>query len=777
MTPDVETPNGPRRAPKRSLGVEAVVVGSILVSLSSTFVAVVLFLNAGARRDLLKSPPKPAPAPTVVETPKEPVAPPVAAPFEPQPPDTSLEELKRIESRIAEARTAKARADLMAWTAEKAADWLKTRSLRTTQAAKEAQTAREVTLRRAERIQAEAAALADRIAHLELKRDDASAKLEAARNRKGFSILPYRGPNGAWQRPLPIECARDIAQIMPGGPTFRLIDLELSGMSRNSLFARIVEMAVRKAASQATPDGDAPTIYVLFVVRPSGIKAYYEARARLQAQGVAFGYELIDETTPIDYPDLGDLTEWPGYVPPQELAEAVGTDAADATSPALGGGGRRGIGGIAGEGSGSGTSEKGDGLFVWREGLEGKSPMPGGTDAAARGIGSTATGKAGEGNGIANGGAGTINGEAPGDGTPSPRVNFGPGTLSQLGRSRSGGGEADFGAAAERGRSPGAIAGGSRLTVPSLEPPWGSRPDPRRNGSPGEGIGGAAGNGSRESAGSSDVTGKKGTFEDLVAELAAQGDLAPPRSLTRPGAVPIRPGDLEDSTDSRSSTGMGGLAGGGSTENSAEPSQTVSPFGTPRPTLPKFEPVPTGTDPAGSGTGAPASPSAVAASAANSARSPASSGSPSSPSAGSPGSASSSGQPGGAPRPEPPKQGLRNSIRRIFGGEERLPEKTWEVSLTCDADGMTIRPGEHRLSLNDLQTDPDLLPRTLQSMFERHVRENPERYWRPYVKYRLAAGGEGLMGLSQQQLAQGFVRWPAVVEPATANAAATGVTR
>jgi hypothetical protein len=54
-------------------------------------------------------------------------------------------------------------------------------------------------------------------------------------------------------------------------------------------------------------------------------------------------------------------------------------------------------------------------------------------------------------------------------------------------------------------------------------------------------------------------------------------------------------------------------------------------------------------------------------------------------------------------------------------------------------------------------------------MFERHVRENPERYWRPYVKYRLAAGGEPLMGLSQQQLAAGFVRWPALVEPVASS--------
>jgi len=100
----------------------------------------------------------------------------------------------------------------------------------------------------------------------------------------------------------------------------------------------------------------------------------------------------------------------------------------------------------------------------------------------------------------------------------------------------------------------------------------------------------------------------------------------------------------------------------------------------------------------------------------------------------------------------------------MFGGDNNLPEKAWELVLFCDADGITIRPGEHRLKLADLQGDPDLLPRTLQSMHEKHARTNPDRYWRPYIRYRVANGGDSMMGLSQQQLAEGLVRWPAVWE-------------
>ena len=117
------------------------------------------------------------------------------------------------------------------------------------------------------------------------------------------------------------------------------------------------------------------------------------------------------------------------------------------------------------------------------------------------------------------------------------------------------------------------------------------------------------------------------------------------------------------------------------------------------------------------------------------------------------------------------------SMRRIFGTDKNLPEKAWEVGLFCDADGITIRPGEHRLNLADLQNDVDLLPRTLLAMFEKQVREHPEHYWRPYVRYRVANGGESLMGISQQQLAGGLVRWPAVMEPVASAANRAGQVR
>jgi hypothetical protein len=60
------------------------------------------------------------------------------------------------------------------------------------------------------------------------------------------------------------------------------------------------------------PDGSPVVPYIFFVVRPDGIRPYYEARARLESLGIAFGYELVDQEMDIDFPDLDHPDEWDG---------------------------------------------------------------------------------------------------------------------------------------------------------------------------------------------------------------------------------------------------------------------------------------------------------------------------------------------------------------------------------------------------------------------------------------------------------------------------------
>lgn len=817
MPIESEPASDQKRAAKSTVFVEMMIVGMVLTGLLATSLSVFMFLKQG------KVKPKPNAPKAVAAVPKpvpiaKPVKPAPTAAAKPVTPDTSAQELAAIDAEITKAREARAKADLMAWAAEAAAKLLKNRELAALESAKKASENMTRIAQAKTAIGQRAAQLADDLARMELEKEQVVTKLEVSKNRKGYSILPYRGPNGSWQRPLPIECARDVAQIMPGGPSFRLIDLELSGMTRTSLFSRIVELAVRKAASQSTPDGNAPTVYILFVVRPSGIKAYYEARGRLQAQGVAFGYELVDEQTPIDYPDLGDLTEWPGYVPPQELAEAASTDSKASAGTGLGGG----TGNGNGTGDGAGTMGS-DGLFVWKNGLDGVRP-PGGTggmsNSATSSLGGSTTGgrslqpggAGGMGEGLGELGKGMSENPSAGGGanagglgdlaasgrsaTGSPRVDFGPGTLSQLGRSRMGTGrvgassgdslsvsdtEGSGGGAAGTGASAGNQAGSGKL---NLEPPWGQSSDRRRPGGATSGTGIADG----VSAGS--PNGGNGTFENLVAELASQsGGAGQFKSNSRPGAVPIMPGDLEESAagGTMSEGSQAGSAGASAGRSAAKPANSGlgrSPFSTPPQTLPRFEPAP-GTELAASGSSATGTGTGSAGASGTPSGGPptGSSGGTSSSGSSSSGASSSGGQAGQSgssssndEKPEP-NRGLMAGMRRIFGTDKNLPEKAWEAGLFCDADGITIRPGEHRLNLTDLQNDTDLLPRTLLSMFEKQVREHPEHYWRPYVRYRVANGGESLMGISQQQLAGGLVRWPAVMEPVASAANRAGQVR
>ena len=148
--------------------------------------------------------------------------------------------------------------------------------------------------------------------------------IAAARARDSYAILPFKGANGTWRRPLVIECRADRATLLPDGPSFSLSQLEM-GFSRSSPIRGAVLGAFARIEGEATPDGMASVPYLLFLVRPDGIRPYYEARAALEPVGIAYGYELVDAGTPVDVPNLADAYEWPG-ARPRPLAGRSGSD-------------------------------------------------------------------------------------------------------------------------------------------------------------------------------------------------------------------------------------------------------------------------------------------------------------------------------------------------------------------------------------------------------------------------------------------------------------------
>jgi hypothetical protein len=147
------------------------------------------------------------------------------------------------------------------------------------------------------------------------ERDLLKAALAKASQRSGFAVLPYRGPNGTWRRPIVLECTKEGVRRQPHGPSFGPPELSPRIHPRSSPIVRAVAREMFHIQSAETPDGARAVAYVVFLVRPDGIRSYYEARASLEPLGIAFGYELVDQNLAIEVPDLDDLTVWDGSVP------------------------------------------------------------------------------------------------------------------------------------------------------------------------------------------------------------------------------------------------------------------------------------------------------------------------------------------------------------------------------------------------------------------------------------------------------------------------------
>lgn len=215
--------------------------------------------------------------------------------------------------------------------------------------------------RRRRRLAAEAEQLEAELQLVALERD----VLERQRNqveeqhrrkieRPGYAILPYRGISGTWRRPIPVECRNGMAVMEPGGLSFSMI--ELAAMpGRSGPFGAAVKRLAFLLEQQGAPGGERVEPYVLFVVRPDGIRPFYEARSSLDAIGIPYGYELVDQDWEIEYPAWDDPTIWESLDASLQ-SDPPDWDAAVADEPGLAGfGGDGGFGGL-GDQAGRGRS-------------------------------------------------------------------------------------------------------------------------------------------------------------------------------------------------------------------------------------------------------------------------------------------------------------------------------------------------------------------------------------------------------------------------------------
>lgn len=154
---------------------------------------------------------------------------------------------------------------------------------------------------RTQKLEAQAALVAQKIAATRKNIDLAQRRQTTAKNE--YALVAYDGVSGTVRRPIYIECTGKGFRFLPEDETVSPVDLEGFSDGFNPLLAG-AQTLVRFWARRKRSAGPAePEPYVLLVVRPSGCFTYYLARKYLSTLGVHWGYELIEEDWKLSVPE------------------------------------------------------------------------------------------------------------------------------------------------------------------------------------------------------------------------------------------------------------------------------------------------------------------------------------------------------------------------------------------------------------------------------------------------------------------------------------------
>src|SRR5208282_4772925 len=441
------------------------------------------------------------------------------------------------------------------------------------------------------------------------ERDALKAAVTSSQQGKGsYAVLPYKGSNGSWRRPIVMECSNGTVTLRPKGPTFSMLDLSALVNPRSNPVILAIARELLHVQMSESPDGSPVVPYFVFLIRPDGIRPYYEIRARLEPLGIAFGYELIEQDLKVDVPDFDNLATWDGTIPldePLMPAPAGGNNGAgDGLAwPSAGTASREHLGGAGSElaarpgnkpGVGDpGTEGRSPDEFVWpsQRGARtsngaGASQGSGTSPGLAQGTGGSPGLAQGTGGspGLAQGPGGSP-GLAPGSGG-SFGLAQGPGGSPGLARGAGG----SFGLVQGPGGSPGLVQGAGGSLGLALAPRSGSNSG---GAGPGDGQGGAGSEAGSDPSlkpwpfpnqgvdqGASDTGGAVGAADsgpDARSRPGSSGSGTGPQGARRDQGVALMP-DLEPAANVSGSLDPGGLAGLLSAAASGAPGQNGSPL-------------------------------------------------------------------------------------------------------------------------------------------------------------------------------------------------------
>jgi hypothetical protein len=181
-------------------------------------------------------------------------------------------------------------------------------------------------------------------------------RAERERDRQTYSIVPYRGKQGENRKPLYIECSASGLVFLPdrlevdpvAHPRRALDEIDRRADGQNT---RLKAMGL-----QATQRP-----YLMLLVRPDGIGAYYRFQVLTKPYDIDFGYELVDADWVLDIPAEVE----------QQVSAASGDNRPRNGFP----GGRIQVNGSAGGGFASGTT----GSTMGGSAREGTGPLGGTT--------------------------------------------------------------------------------------------------------------------------------------------------------------------------------------------------------------------------------------------------------------------------------------------------------------------------------------------------------------------------------------------------------------
>ncbi len=141
--------------------------------------------------------------------------------------------------------------------------------------------------------------------------EETEAELEELREedqgKRSYAIVPYRGPNGTYRKPVYIECRKEGIILHPEGIRLKPSDFLATSWPGNPLAAalRATRDHVNAQAAQAGAP-EPPDPYPMILIRPDGIRTYSLARAAITSWDASFGYEFIDSDWKLDFPEGPD---------------------------------------------------------------------------------------------------------------------------------------------------------------------------------------------------------------------------------------------------------------------------------------------------------------------------------------------------------------------------------------------------------------------------------------------------------------------------------------